>query len=327
MPYILGIDAGGSHTRCAVADESGTIVSLGLGGPANINFIALESAHSAVKKALSEALGPIFAVADAVVITGAHLPPAVSGLVSQMAQTDNIITIDEFEACIAAGLHRPGGHGFVVVSGTGSFAKGRNAGGEVKYAGGWGSLIGDEGSAFDIAREGLVAIARALDGRGPETDLMEFVFSALGTSEPGEIRKRLYDPPIERHKFAVLSKCVFEAAEIGDPTALEILRRAGIRLAELAAPVARGLFGPEEKFPAILSGGVPRAGGILANAFASEMTGIRANADAFVSELQPVTGALIFGLDSIGVQANADVIENLRDGDAKIREITEKSGE
>ena len=111
----------------------------------------------------------------------------------------------------------------------------------------------------------------------------------------------------------------FEAAEAGDSVALGIVEGAGILLARLASPVVEGLFATQERFPVILCGGVPTVGSPLVAAFESKIRDIRPKADIFVSELQPVTGTLIIGLDSIGVEINAEVIARLRAGDSKMR--------
>src|ERR671926_137105 len=67
------------------------------------------------------------------------------------------------------------GAGVVVIAGTGSVAFGRNEAGEEARAGGWGPIIGDEGSGYFIARAGLAAIMRAHDGRGPATKMTEIL--------------------------------------------------------------------------------------------------------------------------------------------------------
>ncbi|UCD57515.1 MAG: hypothetical protein JSV16_17230 [Candidatus Hydrogenedentota bacterium] len=323
MRCVMGIDAGGTHTRCQIASEDGRMLSIGHGGPANTNFVSLKSAQSALGRALSGCLTSFNREIELVVIAGPHLPPATATTVSHHAGTGKVIVTDEFEASLAAALHKPRAWGVVIMSGTGSFCKGRNVRGEEKYVGGWGPLIGDEGSGYDIAKEALGALVRACDGRGKETVLTDLMLSHLKICSVQELKTRLYRPPLKRHKLAELATCVFTAAGGGDEVAVEILRSAGLRLANLASPVVCELFGTEEDFPVVLSGGIPYEGSIIARMLASEIKGIRPRADVFVSDLQPVSGTVIIGLHSIGVQMNPDIISNLKEGDSRIKHLIE----
>lgn len=324
MRHVLGIDAGGTHTRCQLADESGRILSVGCGGPANTNFVSSKSAQSAVERTLARALKSFGREVEAAVIAGPHLPPTTLAVVARHAGTENVIVTDEFETALAAAFpttvgqdpqqHDAQRRGVVIMSGTGSFCKGRNAAGAEKYAGGWGPLVGDEGSGYDLAREALGAVVRASDGRGGETMLTELVLSHLKLGNVQELKKRLYAPPIKRHKLSELARHVFTAAQAGDGVAAEILRTGGIRLAQLASPVLLGLFGASERFPVALSGGILREESIMTATVTSEVKKVRPHADVFAPALQPVTGAVIIGLESIGVQIESKVINNFNKG-------------
>jgi N-acetylglucosamine kinase-like BadF-type ATPase len=310
--YILGIDAGGSTTRCAVVDDGGRIVAFGRGGPANKNFVSTESALSAIEHALNGVLASPSRPIDTVVLSGAHLPPDASDVICKRAGTDIVIGVDEFAACLSAGLETVEGQGVVVMSGTGSFCKGRNSHDEQRYTGGWGPLIGDEGSGYDIGKEALTALARAGDGRGRETMLRELIFPRLHLEETQDLKRRLYNPPLQRHQIAALAPYVFEAADAGDGVALAILRTAGNRLAELAASVMRALFGRDEEFSVVLSGAILREHKIVARALTAEIAKIRPHADVFVSKLRPLSGTLIIGLHSIGASVTPAVIDILK---------------
>lgn len=320
---VVGIDAGGTHTRCCIADATGRIISVGFGGPANRLFVTKSAATRAIERALSGALKGCPGKIAALLAAGPHMSAGALDVLSQYVPKKKIIIVDEFELSLAAGLQQPGGWGVVVAAGTGSFCKGRNPVGAEQHLGGWGPLIGDEGSGYDIAREALAAIVRAHDGRRAETALTQSIFSAIGISEIGELKKYLYDPAIKRHTLAALARCVFEAAAAGDAVAGQLLLHAGSRLARLADPVMIRLFAPDEDFPVILSGGVMREGSILVRALALEIKKNRPRADVFVSPLQPVAGALIIGLDAVGVTIDSDIIGNLNEGEAEIRLLAE----
>jgi N-acetylglucosamine kinase-like BadF-type ATPase len=312
MEKILGVDAGGTSIRCVISDFAGNILSQGAGGPANINFITSAAARRGFEQALSSALKTTDDHLTAAVIAGPHLPEELAGIISRYAAVDKVIIVDEFTAALAAGLCRAREWGIALMSGTGSFCKGRNSSGDERYAGGWGPLVGDEGSGYDIGREALFAVTRAFDGRAAETLLTEMLLFHFEIRKVAELKRILYRPPLRRHKIAALSKLVSDAAARGDEVAKEILNLAGHRLAELAAPVIRSLFEDGEYFPLILSGAVLRGESIVASAARADLQKIRENANIIVSPLEPVAGTLIIGLDALGISITTEIGENLK---------------
>ena len=317
MHYVAGIDAGGTRTRCQVADEKGCILSAGYGGPANKNFVSAMSAQRAVERALCEALKPIDKPVDSAVVAGPHLPAGAISYIS--GQVRKIIVTDEFEASLVGGLQKTGGWGTVILSGTGSFCRGRNSSGHEKYIGGWGPLIGDEGSGHDLAGEALRALVRACDGRGKPTMLTNLIFSHFRIREAQELKSVLYKPSIKRHRFAQLAKYVFVAAGKGDAVARGILRSGGTKLAKLASPVLQELFKKNERFPVVLSGGILCETSVLSDTLIAEIKKGWPRANVFIPELQPVTGVVIIALNSIGVKINEEVISNLIQSDRRFQ--------
>ncbi|GAB4352289.1 MAG: BadF/BadG/BcrA/BcrD ATPase family protein [Candidatus Abyssubacteria bacterium] len=312
MRHVLGIDAGGTCTRCQLADEEGHILFTGMGGPANTNFVARRVALCSIETAVAGTLRSFDAEIEVAVVSGPHLPRAAHGLLSDRVR--RVIVTDEFEAALAAAWYRTNGWGIVIVSGTGSFCKGRNSRGEERYVGGWGPLVGDEGSGYDLAREAIIASIKSREQRGPETRLADMIQARFGLREFSDLKKRLYRPPMQRHVIAGLAPLVFEAAETGDAVACEILDSCALRLSRLAAPALEGLFGPEEEFPIILSGGVLRRTGRLTDTLSARLKAIRPACNVFIPPLQSVTGALIIGLDSIGAAPDEAGIWNLAGG-------------
>jgi N-acetylglucosamine kinase-like BadF-type ATPase len=329
MHRILGIDAGGSHTRCCLADEEGRILSLSCSGPANRNFVSPQAARTALEGAIEELFARAGAGADVVVVTGAHLHSKTKAIVCRYSGTENVTVVDEFEASLAAGLcgaggWKPGAPGVVVMAGTGSFCKGRNASGEQRYAGGWGPLIGDEGSGYDIAREILTAVAKSADGRAEATALTELVLAHFAISEPADLKKILYHPPIRRHTLARIAPLAFEAAEAHDAVATRILTEAGRRLSRLTHPVVSGLFESGEGFPLILSGGILEQESEVSRTLGAEIGARCPHADIYQSRLQPVMGAIVIGLNLLGRRQIPLLMKNLEEGDAGMRALADK---
>src|SRR5512132_3314581 len=169
---VVGIDAGGTKTRAFAVDRAGEVVGRGAGGGGNL--LSSPDPQGSIGAALNEALGGRSAAA---------VGPAAARL---------LVTHDALAALYAG---NPAGCGVVLISGTGSIAYGRNEEGEEDRAGGWGHLIGDEGSAVWCGLEALRAIAHAVDGRGAATRLVQLLFQELGVGEFGDVLPHLYGRP------------------------------------------------------------------------------------------------------------------------------------
>ena len=148
------------------------------------------------------------------------------------------------------------GQGIIVIAGTGSIAFGRNAEGRSARAGGWGYIFGDEGSAFDIARQALRASLRMEEGWGPPTRLRELLLEATESHSANETLHRFYAPDWPRSRVAALAPVVDAAAAEGDSVARKILANAAQELALLAASVRGQVWKPEEAMEVAFVGGV-----------------------------------------------------------------------
>lgn len=266
---VLGIDGGGTRTvallaRSQASAEGGdSIIGRGLGGPSNQTAVgrqhALDSLDQAVEQSFASAglpRGPVAAVCLG--LAGADRP-AEQAMLAEWAAAAGIAPRVRVEndgrLVIAAGT--PDDWGLAVISGTGSFALARTRDGSTRRSGGWGYLIGDEGSGYWIAIAGLRAVAEAADGRGPATALTEGLFAALRVSAPQALVPVIYGPETDRGAIAALVSVVTGAAERGDPVAVRILDQAAAELARVAAAAAR-VCAPEPpaRLPLALAGGV-----------------------------------------------------------------------
>jgi len=309
---IAAIDTGGTSTRCIITDSTAKIVASGSGGPGNINFVSARSVRQAFEHALMTALHSFHGRISTAVIAGPHLPKGMPAAVSDRTGAEKVLIIDEFSAALAAGLGKANGWGIVAMSGTGSFCKGRNKAGAEAYSGGWGPLIGDEGSAYEIGLEALRAVAQAADARRQETLLTGVLLTHFSIERISELRRVLYRPPLKRHQIAAIARLVSVVAAKGDETAAVILTAAGQRLAALAIPVALSLFREDERFPLVLSGGVLRRNRLVASAAREVIGTVRPRARIILSPLEPVAGAVIVGLDAQGIKIDRSMIDNLR---------------
>lgn len=255
--HVLGVDGGGTSTIAHLADGAGRTLGRGRAGASNAKAVGLKAAERALVEAISGAFAeagitPRIVAAACLGLAGFGRPED-QQILDQWNQkhqwSENIILCNDGELVIAAGT--PGGSGIGVIAGTGSIAVGiaRDESGRVlkrARAGGWGHVLGDEGSAYGAAVAALRLTARRCDGRSPipaaGDPLTKRILSALGIDQPSEMIGRVYGGDLDRSAIAALAPEVVAAVEEGDEDAgREILDRAGSDLAETAFAVAANI--------------------------------------------------------------------------------------
>jgi N-acetylmuramic acid 6-phosphate etherase len=268
----VGVDGGGSHTRAVLAGEDLAVRGRGEAGPANASSATIRRVAEAISKAVDAAIDSGGVSVDRVsrILVGAagvETDPVRERLTEILAPRYGAgrlaITTDARIALAGATKGDPEGPGVVIISGTGAIAFGRNAAGEEARAGGWGPLVGDEGSRYAIARKGLAAALRAIDGRGPETAIRELLYAAEGIRLPKELTRKVYRPGVGPSDIAAYFPLVLEAARQGDAVARQIFDKAGEELALAVNAVVRRLDLCGETFPVSCVGGAFAAGDLL----------------------------------------------------------------
>jgi N-acetylglucosamine kinase-like BadF-type ATPase len=245
--FLLGIDAGGSKTVALLADASGAVLGRGVAGAGNLRAVGEEAAAAALAAAVEGAFGcaglPVQPVAAACLGAAGAGRPAERAVLERWAAARPLaahtLVCDDARLVLAAG--GPDGWGVALIGGAGSIAVGYAPDGRTAHAGGWGYLLGDEGSGRDIALAGLRAACRAADGRGPSTALLPALLGRWALTQPEALIARVYEAPAERALLAEVPPVVAAAAEAGDEVARAILERAGEELALAAAAVITAL--------------------------------------------------------------------------------------
>ncbi|MET0518916.1 MAG: BadF/BadG/BcrA/BcrD ATPase family protein [Burkholderiaceae bacterium] len=251
----LGLDAGGTQTRWALAESrSGRIVAEGQVAGFSGTQLASEAGRGELVRALQ-------ALADEVLRHGR--PARVYAGMTGLPEADGS-AVAQMKALLSRALDLPGamltcrsdidiawraafaepGEGYLLYAGTGSIAAFVDAGGQLQRAGGRGALLGDEGGGFWIARQALAQIWRMEDAEpgSAERDspLARRVFAALGGSDWASSRAFIYGA--SRGRVGQLALAVAAAAE-EDAAAAALLRSAGTELARLAQALLQR-FGP-----------------------------------------------------------------------------------
>jgi len=145
--------------------------------------------------------------------------------------------------------------GVIVISGGGSVAYGRAGSGQALRIGGWGHVLGDEGSGFWIGLEAIKATLKSRAGVIPETALGACVMREFGTQDERHVIREVYSASFSEAEIAGLVPLVASLSQEGDAAATRILDEAAGHLSEIVRAVMRRLG----DLPVYPSGGVFRA--------------------------------------------------------------------
>lgn len=268
-PLVLGVDGGGTTTICVAARPGGSVAGRGAGGPSNVlsggHATAVASLRDAMRAALQGApVEQIVSVCAALAgsaelearrLAKTAVADALAG-VGERAAIARIEVVPDAYAALVGGAGRA--VGIVAVAGTGSIIWGRNEEGETARAGGWGYLLDDEGSGYELGRLALRAVMRAHDGRGDATALTPLVLRHFEVGEPHALVGRVYSPPLPVSEVAQVGRLVCEAGAAGDDVARRLLADGAEELARGVDAVARRLGLAEDAFALVLSGSLAR---------------------------------------------------------------------
>jgi len=303
MAYYLGIDGGGTKTRCVLGDET-TVLAMAISGGSNIvrlgETAAREALHNAVRHVCAIVnISPAQISALCIGAAGAARPEIaatirgiLAELISEIAPEVALTKIEVVgDMTIALEAAFGAGPGVIAIAGTGSIAYGRDANGHTARAGGWGFAISDEGSGHWIGRRAISAILSAHD-QGVETALTAMILQTWKLRTIDELVQQANSTPPP--DFPRLFPIVLRASEEGDAIARDLLTDAGAKLANLAAIVIRrlGSHAPAATVPVAMTGSVFRQSPHVRQVFYNTLQASFPGLDVRQDLVDPVEGAL-----------------------------------
>jgi N-acetylglucosamine kinase len=272
MRFVLGFDGGGTKTDCVLMDESGAILSRSQAGPSNPLRVGFGAAITSIREAARQARAQA-ALADGSTaaalcagLAGAGPPESaekIRALLAAEFPESKIQVCTDLDLALAA---TGDGSVIVLLAGTGSFAVGRNTAGETARAGGYGSQIGDEGSAYDIGRRAVLTVMHENDRTGVDSLLGQRLLRELGCGDWSEVKARAQAASDEvfPRLFAVVAMVadwIETSTETSAQTAARnaargILRAAAFDLASLTESLAERLHLRGTRFVIAKTGGM-----------------------------------------------------------------------
>lgn len=256
--YYLGVDGGGSKTLAVLVNALGEEIGRGLAGSSNYTGVGLEKAvaniYTAVQQARSSLNSDTIITKAWLGLSAVDRPAdhaALTPLLKDLAATVYLTNDAELGLSVL-----PDAVGVVLIAGTGSIALGRNARGLTSRAGGWGHLLGDEGSGYALGIQALQTAVRAADGRGPHTLLLDRILQSWELTKAEELIGAVYFNE-DKAKIARLSTCVLQAERDGDVMAAALVQNAISELVLVVKTVAAKLdFTLQQALPVALGGGL-----------------------------------------------------------------------
>jgi len=267
VELFLAVDTGGTKTAACLVDLSAPqdrcVLGRGRGSAGNPFSVGFAEATRAIGSAIEQARSAAHQESGHVSRLMLSIAGAANLQIGQQFvrwahdtyQVDQVAIISDVLPILAAGT--PNCCGIALIAGTGSIAFGRAADGRTKRCGGWGYLLGDEGSGYSVGRSALSHALRELECETlwHPNSLTEGVVSKLQVKSVTDLTKAVYTNSDPRSFIASLAPLVITSAEHGDKKAEAILDWAATELAELVARTADLLDGSDGPIPLALGGG------------------------------------------------------------------------
>ncbi|HLO49526.1 MAG TPA: BadF/BadG/BcrA/BcrD ATPase family protein [Kamptonema sp.] len=317
MSNVLGIDGGGSKTTCVLIDKNGEVIGRGEAGSSNYQSVGTEAAKHSIKSAIKQAIFtnkiepnlPIKGICLG--LAGVGRPEdikIVEGLVQQLQLSEDLpiewslkpestLICSDSHIALVGGISHP--VGIAVIAGTGSHIFGQNHQGKTKRVGGWGYILGDEGSGYDIAIRGLQAALRFFDGRLEFTSLAEEFQIHLNLKSIEDLVEVVYRRGWGVKEIAALAPIVDRAAANGDSVAGSIIEGAAVELALATQVAIAALFDETEAFEIVTIGGVWQGAANLWGTFEVLIGAIAPLAKVIFPRREPAYGAALLALNAL----------------------------
>lgn len=297
MAYYLGIDGGGTKTRCVLGDEN-NVLATAVSGGSNVIRLGEAAARDALHMVICQVceLAPISLHqirSICVGASGAGRPEIAAKIQAIIAELDPKFSASTIEVVgdtlIALEAAFGTGSGVIAISGTGSIAFGRDASGRTARAGGWGFAVSDKGSSHWIGRHAVSAVLDARD-RQEKTALTALILEEWKLADFDALIQHANSIPMP--EFPRLFPLVLRAVEAGDVAARELLTQAGAELAALAAMVVRRIAPAPPYVPVAMTGSVFRQSAEVRRVFYNQLNASFPGIELRDDFVDPVLGAL-----------------------------------
>lgn len=310
---IVAIDGGNSKTDVLIVSREGTVLGKSHGPGASPQNIGVDGCVAALEGLVLEALRDAgrpaekpFAVHTSAYLAGLDFPreeEALHAALSARGWSDTLTVGNDVLALLRAGSE---GVGVAVVCGAGINGAGFGPDGRVHRFPALGKISGDWGGGYRLGEEALWWAVRAEDGRGPRTALQPAVAGYFGRPTLFDVVQGLHFEEIDPASIHGLCPLLFEVAAAGDEVAQQVVTRFVEEVSVLVAVILRRLNLTEDTPEVVLGGGVlTGVGAPVIAEIERRCLKVAPRAVVRVVDVNPVVGAALSGLDTLGATASA----------------------
>ncbi|HXK12288.1 MAG TPA: BadF/BadG/BcrA/BcrD ATPase family protein [Vicinamibacteria bacterium] len=256
--FLLAVVGSGSKTQALLTDLRGKAIARGFGPASNPNVVGFEAfgraLTMAIEGALVNAMGPRRGDADGAAWRGVGIASACFGLagvdspedearvsrwVREQAVSERTLVVNDAALVMAGGT--PDGWGVALISGSGSVCYGRSAQGREVRVGGWGPLLGDEGSGYEMALGALRLCTQTADGRADAHALLQAILRHWSLPDASALLRHVYRPGTTPGDLAALAPVIVDLAASGDADARALVEATARGLARQVDTAVRKL--------------------------------------------------------------------------------------
>ena len=299
MGYIIGMDGGGTKTRCAVSAPSGEIVYKTNGGSANFLIHGTEKVSENIFNLIEDCRDNL--KIDHSVISAVLLGTAGAGRkkhAQKLEEDFNSYCLKknikifffhvESDARIALEGAFSGGPGCILIAGTGSIILGKDDAGNILRAGGFGRLIGDEGGGYSTGRKALQAVSKSFDNRAEGTLLKKLLETNFGINSPDTLITEVYEKNFD---IAAVAPFVLQAAKQGDAAAVKIIDEETDELLLLVSSMLKRMS--KNRIKLSLIGGLIDKENYFANKLRQKISSVFSEVELHKPDFAPEVGAVL----------------------------------
>ncbi len=301
MKYVVGMDGGGTKVQLCAADVDGKRLLEEVGGGTNLcsapEAQVAETLRILLEKTMHSLGGPPQAVCigSAGVVDGSHRT-TLKALITRVTGAVPVVVLNDSQIALRANLE---GHaGISITAGTGTICLAQDEQGNTVRLSGWGHTFSDEGSAYDIVRRSLAQVCMSHDQRIPPTAMTELFLTATNSRDFDEMITTLYTSYQPKERLASLAHLTQGAADMGDPSAKQVLKDAATQLFAICRCAAQRLYAPQTAFHVIENGGVFRNSQTVRLEFETQMKAAFPNCTLAFGGREAVWGAVQYALEA-----------------------------
>lgn len=318
MDCVLSVVDEGTFLRLLVAQPGGEVIGYATdAGPANVRFIGFDGLRRKLRALLATAFAGQDEAFCLAAVAAVHADPErVRTLLAELVPLDRErvfpLPIERLALAGAiAGVEFS--HAVVIRADIGARGFGIAEPGREAWRGGFGEVLGDEGSAYAIGLQGVRAALKAYERRSRNTMLKPRLVTHFGVTTYQALVAADHEPPVlDRYAIASFAPQVFEAAEQDDDLAIEILDQAGRELANMALALVADLDLGETPFAVLPSGSVFQTRTACLEAFMKILRNKTTKANLLKEGMGPAAGGALLAVQQLGLKVRPETAEVLR---------------